>query len=210
MGIYRITTLNVLRSLNIGFKNSFDVSLANYSTPGLIQIAADFALGLAKLSTSDYSVTGASIAEVTYNTNNDGKWVAGSTILQITVDETGTRSALPASRTPYGFGVLISQLGVSSSGRTGKLILKTGFWEEMVQATMTRWSFQSGTGTTEWLSRWAAVMNLTTGEFGKYMATGANEAKLVNLHKGNPIASENTEWVTRNLNRYRLPRAMVD
>jgi hypothetical protein len=210
MAAYRITTLNVLRSLNIGFKNSFDIELDIYSTPGLIAIADNLCVGLSKLSTSDYTVTGTVISDMYYSEANDGKWVQGQALLQTATSINGTRTALPATRTPYGFGVLITQLGASTSGRKGKLILKTGFWEAMVSATMTRWQFESGVGTTEWLNRWNDVMALEDGEFGQYMQSGTNDAKLVNLHKGNPNPSINTQWVTRTLNRYRLPRAMVD
>jgi hypothetical protein len=207
---------NRLRAQNIVFRNSFTIGISDLEPESsfLEGIATDLGDGLADLSTSDFSVSGYRIYQVQYGGNalKPEKWERIGTLLQGELDVVGTRTALPTSNMPYGFGAYIIQSDSRITGRSGKIILKTGFWEAMLKATFTKWVLEPSVGTTEWNSKWASVVTSSTGSWGKYMYGGSEvtDAHMVNLHSGTGNASPITKMAVKNINKYRLPRPSVD
>lgn len=206
---------NRLRDQNIVFRNSFNLAFP-VELPEeqvLLDAATSLANGLAELSCSNYSVSGFRIYQVHYGTNpaKPNKWERVGTLLQGELDIIGKRNALPTTNMPYGFGAYIVQSDTRISGRSGKLILKVGFYEQMLKATFTKWTLESGAGTTEWLGKWNGTVNDNAGYWGKFMDGGTDTtAVMVNLHNGSSEATLVTKMTLKNINKYRLPRPSVD
>lgn len=204
---------NALKVQNLFFRTSFHVNIGmqepNEGT--LLPIVYDLGQGLATISTLDYVVSGYRVYQMGYNNGlNPLKWFREGTLLQGELNYTGGRSALPATFMPYGFGLYVVQNDTRITGRSGKLILKVGFWEQMVSATYTKWKLEPGVGLTEFNASWNSLQDLTTGKWGKYYDAGSASDKMVNLHKGTATGTNVTSMTIKSMNKYRLPRPRVD
>ncbi len=207
---------NRLASANLVFRNSFGITIEDteYSDSTLAEICYNLGQGLAQLSTADFTVVGARVYKMAYDTNVQKplQWERIGTLLQEELSYTGGRTALPATNMPYGFGAYYRQVDSRITGRSGKLILKVGFWEEMLKARYTKWDIESGSvGTTQYNTAFTSVTGVT-GKWGMFFATGTNVlgSRMVNYHKGSNEPSVVKSLKFQQVQKYRIPRPSVD
>jgi len=206
---------NFLEDTQSPFRTSFNMqnmTTLPFSNGELTGIATLLSTGLAKMSASNWKVRGFKVYQVEYNTDTTKplSWVRTGVLLQGEMNIAGTRQALPITKLPYGVGMYIVQNDSRVTGRPGKLLLKVGFWEEMVTAYSTVWKIQgTGTGITGWNNAYAGV-TANDGEWGRYFADGIDtDAKMVNLHKGTDTPSVIVSFTQKHINKYRMPKPVL-
>jgi len=150
----------------------------------------------------------ASMKYETLGGKND--WVEDTPLKISELSVTGTR-LLEGEALPVGFGNYITQSDLRAGGRSGRIILKFGFTEEMVQASISRWFYSVSADTGRWTDAWTAQNAKPNGNLGSLMAGGSYpDIKLVNLHKGNNIPAVHTVWNSKWLRAYATPRPSVE
>lgn len=215
MLVTEIVIENFLTLTNSPFRTSFTMAYWEndmVEESRLVATATDLATGISKLSTMDYKVSGYRVYNLEYVVEAGvGKWKRNGTILQGELNIVGLRQALPITRFPYGVGCYVIKTDTRIQGRSGKMLLKTGFWEEMLAARSGTWALDgAGTGFTQWNTNWLAVQNLSTGDWGKYYATGVNvPEKMVNCHKNVPNPSVVKGMILKHLQKYNMPKPVL-
>jgi len=139
-----------------------------------------------------------------------GIWSEGLPIKLSEVSATGTR-VITGQPLPLGFGNYITQKDNRMGGRSGRLILKFGFTEQMVSASISRWFYEDSVDTGYWVGAWNSTVNDPAGLIGQLFLNGTfASVKLVNLHKGVDIPSIQTGWISKWLSSYKTPRPSVE
>lgn len=137
-------------------------------------------------------------------------WSEGAPLGLTEYSVTGTRP-LTGEPMTLGFGNYILQKDLRVGGRSGRMILKFGFTEQMVQASLSRWYYQTSVDTGEWTTAWTAQLAEPSGNIGRLFHSGQSaEVKLCNYHKGQDTPSTHTGWISKWLSAYKTPRPSVE
>ena len=210
----RMTIAHVHLDSNCLFRTSYDFykpSLEDFTTADVLNtqaVVSNFYMNM--LATTMRMVEIRTTAMVFDALGFPGEWSEGEPLGLTEFSVTGTRPLVGEPLT-VGFGNYVVQKDLRLGGRSGRMILKFGFSEEMVQASLSRWFFQTSTDTGEWTTRWTSQLADPDGNIGQLFASGnLPNIKLCNFHKSFDTPVSQTGWISKWLSAYKTPRPTVE